>query len=84
MMLLASARGIEVAAVSSKVEGDVDLRGFLGLDANVEKGFQQIRIVFDIEGVSEEQKQELLILAKQSPIFNTLIHPVDVQVAVQS
>jgi uncharacterized OsmC-like protein len=73
-----------VASVSSTVEGDVDLKGFLGLDANVEKGFQQIRVRFDIGGVSEEQKKELITLARQSPIFNTLINPVDVQVAIQS
>ena len=82
MMLLASARGIEVGAVSSRVEGDVDLKGFLGLDANAKKGFQQIRVVFVIEGVSAEQKDELITLAKQSPIFNTLINPIDVQVGL--
>jgi len=82
MMLLASARGIKVAGVSSSVEGDIDLKGFLGLDDNSEKGFQQIRVKFDIEGASEEQKKELISLAKQSPIFNTLINPLDVQVSV--
>lgn len=84
MILLASARGIDVAGVSSRVEGNIDLKGFLGLDANVVKGFEQIRVIFDIEGASEDQKQELITLAKQSPIFNTLINPVDVQVAIQS
>lgn len=84
MLLLASARGIEVASVSSTIEGDVDLKGFLGLDANAAKGFQQIRVKFEIDGVSEEQKQELINLAKQSPVFNSLINPIDVQVAIQS
>ena len=84
MVLLAAARGIEVTAVSSRVEGDIDLQGFLGLDAKVEKGFSQVRVVFDIEGASEEQKQELLLLAKQSPMFNTLVNPVDVQVSLKS
>ena len=83
MILLASARGIEVDGVSSRVEGDIDLKGFLGLDANSEKGYQQIRVIFDIEGASDEEKQELIALAKQSPIFNTLINPVDVQVAIE-
>ena len=32
MVLLATAQGIEVEGVSSRIEGDVDLRGFLGLD----------------------------------------------------
>lgn len=83
MVLLAAARGIEVQGVSSKVEGDIDLKGFLGMDAKVDKGFQQIRVTFDIKGVTQNQKEELLTLAKQSPIFNTLINPVDVQVGIQ-
>ena len=83
MVLLASARGIEVTGISSSIEGDVDHKGFLGRDANTAKGFQQLRITFAIEGVTEAQKLELITLAKQSPIFNSLINPVDVQVAVQ-
>jgi len=82
MVLLAAARGIEVKGVTSKVDGDIDLRGFMGLDANVDKGFHQIRVTFDIEGATNEEKEELITLAMQSPVFNTLINPVDVQVAV--
>ncbi|MCB0630586.1 MAG: OsmC family protein [Lewinella sp.] len=84
MILLASARGIEVGSVSSRIEGDIDLQGFMGLNPQVDKGFRQIRVTFDIDGVSDEQKEELIDLAKQSPLFNSLINPVDVQVAIQS
>ncbi|PHN05119.1 OsmC family protein [Flavilitoribacter nigricans] len=80
MIILATARGIELKAVSSKIEGDVDLRGFLGLDPSVKKEFSQIRVTFDIDGVDEATKMELITLAKQSPVFNSLINPVDVQV----
>ena len=80
MVLLAAARGIEIGGVSSKIEGDVDLKGFLGLDANTKKEFSQLRVTFDIEGVDNETKKELITLAKQSPVFNSLINPVDVQV----
>ena len=83
MVLLASAHGIAVSGVTSRVEGDFDLRGFLGLDASVEKGSQQIRVVFDVEGVSDEQKLELLNLAKQSPVYNTILNPTDVRVSIQ-
>lgn len=80
MVLLAAARGIEVEAVSSSIEGDVNLQGFMGLDANVKKEFSQIRVSFDIKGVDDETKLELIALAKQSPVFNSLTNPVDVQV----
>ncbi|XOV93351.1 MAG: OsmC family protein [Bacteroidota bacterium] len=82
MVLLAAARGIEVSGISSKIEGDVDLKGFLGLDASVAKEFTQIRVTFDIKGASEAEKEELITLAKQSPVYNTLINPVDVQVSL--
>lgn len=84
MVLLAAANGIEVKGVSSRIEGDIDLRGFLGLAPGELKGFSQIRVTFDIEGADEAQKEVLLDLAKRSPVFNSLIHPTDVQVALQS
>ncbi|UKM66143.1 OsmC family protein [Flavobacteriaceae bacterium GSB9] len=84
MVLLAAARGIEVESVSSKIEGDVNLQGFMGLDASIKKEFSQIRVSFDIKGVDEETKLELLTLAKQSPVFNSLINPTDVQVNLAS
>ncbi|MFH4965087.1 OsmC family protein [Gaetbulibacter sp. M235] len=83
MMLLASAHGIEVSSVSSSVEADFDLQGFLGLDPSIEKGSQQIRVEFEVEGVTEEQKQELLSLAKQSPVYNTILNPTDVRVEIK-
>ncbi len=82
MVLLASARGIEVHGVSSSIETDIDAQGFLGLDPNVEKTFKQIRVRFEIEGATEAEKSELIGLAKQSPVFNALINPMDVQVSV--
>lgn len=84
MVLLAAARGIEIEEVSSKIEGDIDIKGFLGLNSTGPKGFQQIRVTFDIKGGDEAQKEELITLAKQSPIFNSLINPTDVQVALQN
>jgi len=83
MVLLAAARGIAVETVSSKIEGDVDIKGFLGLNPKGPKGFQQIRVVFEITGVDDQQKEELITLAKQSPIYNSLINPIDVQVALK-
>ena len=41
---IAAARGIPLADVTSTVEGDIDLRGILGLDPEVRNGFQGIRV----------------------------------------
>lgn len=81
----AAAKGIVVKKVSSRYEGDVDLRGFLGLSAEVPVGYQQIRVFFTIEAdLSVAQKEELLAMAqKYSPVFNTItkITPTTVELA---
>jgi len=81
----AAARGIVVEAVESKVEGDVDLRGFLGLDENVRNGFQNIRMSFDIAAdVSDRELQELAKLGPTfSPVLDTLTKGVPVTVQAQ-
>lgn len=48
----AAARGIEVRKVESTLEGDLDIRGLLGLSEYVRRGYQQIRMKFktDVDG----------------------------------
>ena len=79
----AAARGITLEKVSSRYEGDLDLRGFLGLSEEVPVGYQTIRVYFTIEAeISETQKEELVKMAqKYSPVFNTITKatPVSVQ-----
>lgn len=78
----AAARGIHVESVSSSYEGDLDLSGFLGLDPNVRRGYQNIRVTFDIQGdLTPTQKQELLDLGmKFSPVFDIVSNPVQIDV----
>ncbi|HSB06301.1 MAG TPA: OsmC family protein [Thermodesulfobacteriota bacterium] len=78
----ASARGIEIKGLESRYEGDIDLRGFLGISEDVPVGFQNIRVYFKIDAdVSEEQKEELIRIAqKYSPVFNTITRSASVSV----
>lgn len=78
----AAARGIEVKKVRSRYEGDLDLRGFLGISEEVPVGYQEIRVYFAIEAdISEDQKEELVRMAKKySPVYNTIAKPVPVSV----
>ncbi len=79
----AAAKRIEIRGVESKLEGDIDLRGFLGLSPDVKVGYENIRVFFKIDAdVSEEEKNELIKMAqKYSPVFNTIANatPVTVQ-----
>lgn len=78
----AAARGIEVKKVESRYEGDLDLRGFLGISEEVPVGYKNIRVYFNIEAdVSEGQKEDLIRMAqKYSPVFNSIAKPVPVSV----
>lgn len=81
----AAARGIEISAVESRLEGDLDLRGFLGLSEDVPVGYERIRVYFKIDAdISEAQKEELIGIAqKYSPVFNTVINPTPVSVFLE-
>ncbi len=78
----AAAKGIEIKGVKSRLEGDIDLRGFLGLSPDVKVGYENIRVYFKIDAdVSDEQKEELIKMAqKYSPVFNTVSNPTPVWV----
>ena len=50
LVYVAAARGVTLTAVESTLEGDMDVRGALGLDDEVRNGFERIRVTFRIEG----------------------------------
>lgn len=81
----AAARGIAIEELESSVEGDIDLRGFLGLDDSVRKGFQEIRVGFKIKAdVSDEQLQELCGLGQEySAVLDSLTRGVPVSVSAE-
>jgi uncharacterized OsmC-like protein len=70
----AAAKGIEVRGVESRLEGDLDLRGFLGISDDVPVGYEKIRIYFKIDAdISDEEKEHLIRMGeKYSPVFNTM------------
>ena len=78
----ASAKGIEIKGVESRYEGDIDLRGFLGISEDVPVGYQNIKVYFKIDAdVSNDQKEALIQMAqKYSPVFNTITKSAPVSV----
>lgn len=78
----ASAKGISIKGVQSRYEGDIDLRGFLGISEDVPVGYQNIRVYFKIDAdVSDEQKEEMVRMAqKYSPVFYTITKSAPVSV----
>ena len=76
----AAAKGIKLKSVESKLEGDIDLRGFLGISKEVSPGYKEIRMNFKIDSdASAEQIKELIEFAPSlSPVFNTITRAVPV------
>ena len=81
-VLHAMARGIAVRELSTQLEGDLDLRGLLGLDDAVSPGYEQIRIRMNVKAdCSDEELDDLLAYTQQhSPVCNTVCRPVPVSI----
>lgn len=82
MIAHAAAKGIEIRKVASRYEGDLDVRGFLGISEEVPVAYKKIGVYFRIDSdISEDQKEELVKMAqKYSPVFNSIKKAVPVEV----
>ena len=76
----AAARGIRIEAVESRLEGDLDQRGFLGLSDMIRRGFKEIRVNFTIQ--SDASAEQLHELAKFSPVHDIVSNPVPVSISI--
>ena len=83
---IAAARGVKLTKVHSYIDGDIDLRGILGISDEVRNGYQNVSIRFEIEGEAPPEKmQEILDQAKaRSAVFDVLTNGVPVSVGMAS
>ena len=81
MVYHAAAQGIEIEHAESRLEGDLDLQGFLWLDRNVRPGYQDIREKFKVR--SDADAEKLAELARRSPVFDIVSNPVKVNVVIE-
>lgn len=80
----AAARGVRLTRVESTLEGDIDLRGALGLSDEVRNGFECIRVTFKVEGdAPPETLREIVARGRsRSAVFDAVSHGVPVSVDV--
>jgi uncharacterized OsmC-like protein len=78
----AAARGIAIEAIDSKLEGDLDLQGFLGLSDKVRKGFHTVRVNMRVK--STASAETLRDLAKFSPVYDIVSKSLPVEVKVDT
>jgi uncharacterized OsmC-like protein len=76
--MVATAMGIRTEHIEVTVEGDMDLRGTLGISKEVPVGFQAIRLRFDI-AAPQATPEELRALCEKTEqycvVLQTLAHP---------
>jgi len=78
----AAVRGIHIEELESELEGDIDLRGFLGLSNDVSKGFTEIRVKFKVKA-DVDNMECLKRLTAYSPVFNTITQGANVDIQVE-
>jgi len=81
-ILHATARGIQIDSLSTKLVGTMDLKGLLALDDSAPIGYKEIRIEMDIKAdCSDAELDDLLAFAQDhSPVCNTICRPVPVTI----
>ncbi|CAM3409411.1 OsmC family protein [Tsukamurella hominis] len=72
--------GITIDELKLSAEGDLDVRGFFGLDETVRPGFTAVRVAVDITGPdSEERYRELTdTVDKHCPVLDLTQNPTPV------
>ena len=78
----AAARNIAVEAIDSSLDGDIDLRGFLGLSEDVRKGYSAIRVRMRVK--TKADPAAIKSLTAMSPVFDTVSRSVPVSVEIET
>jgi uncharacterized OsmC-like protein len=83
---IAAARGVKLTEVESTVEGDIDLRGVLGLSPEVRNGYQRIRASFRVKGDAPAEKLRQIVEQSRarSAVVDVLTSGVPVEIAVET
>jgi hypothetical protein len=66
------------------VSADIDVRGVLGIDPEVRKGFSNVRVDFDVRADADQDTVDALVASatKYSAVFDKLSNPTDVAINV--
>jgi uncharacterized OsmC-like protein len=80
--LVATAMGIETRRIAVTVDGNMDLKGTLGISKEVPVGFEAIRVKFDIDAPGATADQLRLLQEKTEQycvVMQTLLQPPKIQ-----
>ncbi|MFO7648751.1 OsmC family protein [Halomonas campaniensis] len=82
---VAQHRGIQLRSIRASVEGQMDIQGILGMDPEVRNGFDDIRVVYEIDADASRAEIEALVAQsqKRSAVYDLLTNPTHVMVSVK-
>jgi uncharacterized OsmC-like protein len=82
---VAQNRGIQLHSVSATIEGDMDLQGILGIDADVRNGFDGIKVIYDIKADATKEEIRAIVAQsqKRSAVYDVITNPTNVTVEVR-
>jgi uncharacterized OsmC-like protein len=83
MVYHAAVRGIKLEEVESKLEGDIDLKGFLAISDKVRPGYEEIRVNFKVK-TDIENVERLKALTRLSPVYDVLSKGTNVKVQIEA
>jgi uncharacterized OsmC-like protein len=83
---IAAARGVELRSVECALEGDIDLRGILGLSDEVRNGYSGITARFRIRGDASPEKLRTIVeqARARSAVFDVLTNGVPVNIEIDA
>ena len=82
---VAQNRDIQLRSVEATLEGDMDIQGILGADADVRNGFSGIRVTYNIDADASKDDIEALVAQsqKRSAVYDIITNPTNVTVDVK-
>ena len=82
MVAHAAVRGIHIEELESELEGDLDLRGFLGLSDEIPRGYTNIRIRLKVKA-DVKNMGRLKKLTEFSPVLRTITQGASVDISIE-
>ena len=81
---VAQNRDIQLRSVQATLEGDMDIRGILGIDTDVRNGFNGIKVTYNIDADASPDEIEALVAQsqKRSAVYDIITNPTNVTVEV--
>jgi len=81
MVYHAAVQGVGIESVESSLEGDMDVRGMLGLSSEVRKGYNKVRVRMRVK--SAASADTLKELAMFSPVYDITSRSLPVELVVE-